>query len=317
MIFGLTETLEDKLRLFRSMAFDNQAMLNFLDQHPLEDIPHIDEKCVIFSLKGEGDKTLKYGVHPMKYTCIDSYLQGVTLRGLKNQMFVQGIEGVQRLSSFGFYEEIPGLLGKFEYLPGYNLKLAPKAFSQDSEKVFALFKEIDATLAAMHAKKIIHKDVKPGNIVYSKERLHLIDFSTSTNFTEELMDRTLGCIFGTPGYIFMGSDRSKDYFALGVSFAKVLFPELSLRKLDVRNIAGLRIYEFESDMRRDLLKEFGYSFTEYFNDLMHRKPEIDYGSVAERIASVPHEEGVNVNYSFNVGNTTFVQEPVSTSVYSI
>jgi len=291
------------------MAYDNPDMLAFLNSHTVTDISHHDEKCIIFSLEGEEDKAFKYVVHPTKYTCLDPFHQSVNLRGLKNQMFVQGTPGVQRLSSPYFYEGIVGLMGTFDYLPGYNLKKAPKIFSRDPERVMHLFQEVDVSVGALHARKIIHNDIKPGNIVYSKERLHLIDFSTSVNFTEYLLDRSYPRIFGTACYIYLGTDRSKDYFALGVSFVKTLFPDLELGRLDVRNMAGLRIYEFESDMRRNLLQKFGYPFTDYFNDLMHRKPEVEYGPLAERIASVPNDPKAKVHYTFGVGNTTFIPEP--------
>ena len=307
------ETLEDKLGYFRSMAFDNPAMLGFLDEQSLLDIPHIDKKCVIFSLEGEEESTFKYVVHPKKYTCIDPFHQGVNLRGLKNQMFVQDVSGVQKLASKEFYEGIIGLMGRFDYLPGFNLKVAPKTFSRDADKVFALFKEIDASVKGLHTRKIMHNDIKPGNIVYSQERLHLIDFSTSVNFTEYLLDKSKGRIFGTQYYIHPGVDRSKDYFALGVSFVKTLFPNLDLDRLDVQNMARFRLYEFELDMRKELMRKLGYSFTDYFNDLMHRTPEIDYGPVAERLASVPQDPQVRVNYTYGVGNTTFIPDSCNSS----
>lgn len=318
MIFALIETLEDKLRFFRSMAFDNPKMLAFLDEHKVEDIPHIDEKCVIFSLEGEEDRSLKYVVHPKNYTCIDAFHQSVNLRGLKNQMFVQDIDGVQKLSSPEFYGGIIGLLGKFIYLPGNNLKYPPKVFSQEPERVLFHFQKLDQTLAQMHARKIIHNDVKPGNIVYSAEKLHLIDFSTSVNFTEHLLDRTnpeksKRNIFGTAGFLYLGVDRSKDYFAFGVSFVKTLDPSLDLGRVNVQNRGRFDIYSFELDLRRELTKKYGYSFTEYFADLMHRKAEINLDHVAETLAFYPPEQGVKANYTFDVGNTTFVPEAHSAS----
>ncbi len=313
------ESLEDKLRYFRSMAFDNPAMLAFLGDHTIVNIPHIDEKCVIFSLEGEEDTSLKYVVHPKTYTRIDSFHQNVNLRGLKNQMFVQDIEGVQKLSSPDFYEGIIGLLGKFSYLPGNNLKFPPKIFSQEPERVKDHFQKLDQMLAQIHARKIIHNDVKPGNIVYSKESLHLIDFSTSVNFTEYFLDRTnpeasRRNIFGTPGFLYLGVDRSKDYFALGVSFVKTLFPQLDLSRLNIQNIGRLDIYGFEFDMGRELTKRYNYSFTEYFNDLMHRKAEVNLDHVVEKFVFSHSESGVKVGYTFDVGNTTFVNDVASASV---
>ncbi|HIH15644.1 MAG TPA: hypothetical protein HA233_05395 [Nanoarchaeota archaeon] len=313
-----TQTLEERMHYFRHLALDNPEMLDFLDRNPVGDILHYDEKCIIFSLEGEKDLTLKYVVHPEKYTLISPFYQSVILRGLKNQRFVQEIPGVQKLQHSGFYEGIPGLMGKFVYLPGYNLRHAPKEFSEDADTVLHLFQEIDTSLDAMHAKKILHYDVKPGNIVYSGDRLHLIDFSTAVNFTEDLQDRLHENILGTPGYIYLGDDRSRDYFALGISFAKTLFPDLELGRTNVCRV--LDIFSFEFDVRSDLARKFGHRFASYFTELMHRNKE--YSSTEEdfferRIRALPMppvEE--RVNYTFRVGNTISLQFPSSDSGYS-
>lgn len=298
----------ERMQLFQSMACDNDELLSFLEKNSVAAIPHIDEKCVIFSLEDHLDKSLKYVVDPRTKGKLGLYLMGVVLRGLKNQYSLQDIEGVQKLSSPKFYENVPGLLGPFGYLPGCNLA-HPSPELRDAQLVKALFLKVDSTLEHMHLRKILHKDIKPGNIVYSADRLHLIDFSTSTNFTEDLMDRSNNFIFGTPGYIYLGVDRSKDYFALGVSFAKTLLPELELDKVNVQRLGSLDIFGFEMDVRQQLTKKYGFSFTEYFGDLMHRSPEYNLSSVQERLACTSLEEGVRASFTFNVGNTTFVEAP--------
>ena len=308
-------SLEDKLRAFLTLASDNPEMASFLDRHVITGIPHIDEKCAILSVDGDNERVLKYAVDPVRRVVLSPFLKGIVLRGMKNQVAVQGIPGVQRLESATFYEGVCGLLGPFHYLSGYNLAHPKADFLDDPTHVLHLFREVDSTLDQMHGQKVLHKDVKPGNMVYSHGRLHLIDFSTTVNFTEDLQDLSRGRIFGTPGYIFLGQDRSRDYFALGVSFAKSLIPDLSLQPVDVRNLGAYRLYDFEQSVRGHLTKKYGFSITAYFNDLMHRPVEYDLTHVLKTLESIPMQKGVsNIAYTFQVGNTTYVDSPVVPSL---
>ena len=292
--------LEERMRCFYSMASDNPALLDFLGRAKIGAIPHIDSKCVIFSLAGDTSRTLKYVVDPLTKEKLSPRIQAIVLRGLKNQAHVQYVPGVQRLHSVAFYEGIEGLVGPFRYLEGFNLAHADPCFVSSPEEVLSLFQEqLDlGVLSSIHGRKILHRDVKPGNIVYSHGRLYLIDWSISVNFTESLRDIDANRSLGTPGFITYDLDRSHDFFALAVTFAKVLCPELELK-------GPFEIYAFENHAKMALDRRFGREFRDYFSDLAHRPSEIDFSSLP--MGSSREGFGIDPRYSFGVGTTYHVE----------
>ncbi len=60
--------------------------------------------------------------------------------------------------------------------------------------------ELAAALHAMHAAKVIHRDVSPGNVLTAAERTALIDFGLSRAPLDSRITR-VGSAIGTPGYM--------------------------------------------------------------------------------------------------------------------
>jgi len=81
-----------------------------------------------------------------------------------------------------------------------------------------LLRALASALAAAHAVHVLHRDVKPGNVLLGRDgAIRLTDFGIAS-FVSAQMKRTL---FGTPGYMppetlrGKGFDQSGDLFALG------------------------------------------------------------------------------------------------------
>ncbi len=106
---------------------------------------------------------------------------------------------------------------------GQSGPLQPKRF-------FDIFEQVCAGLAYAHSKGIIHRDIKPGNIMLSrsegdKEVVHIVDFGIAKILTEDAdavqhLTRT-GEIFGSPLYMSPEQCRSgnidgrADVYSLG------------------------------------------------------------------------------------------------------
>jgi eukaryotic-like serine/threonine-protein kinase len=127
----------------------------------------------------------------------------------------------------------PFLFMTMKLLAGETLavRLKETALIPRSEAV-AIFRQLVAGLAAIHAAGIIHRDIKPNNVMldYSGSELCLtiMDFGLARLHDSETTVITRGMVAGTPGYIAPELMRGQcpsqatDIFALGVLLHQVL-----------------------------------------------------------------------------------------------
>ena len=119
-------------------------------------------------------------------------------------------------------------------ITGFEMKLYPngdlhhgilqRSFS--SMQTIDLSSDILSGLACIHSTRIVHRDIKPGNILLNAEHRAVIsDFGIAT-LVENI---TFGYVWGTPGYIapevlgFMDYDTKADIW----SFSRILYAILS------------------------------------------------------------------------------------------
>lgn len=100
----------------------------------------------------------------------------------------------------------------------------------DYRHVAALFAEVAEALDAAHQAGVIHRDVKPHNLLLSTEdRLHLTDFGLA-RLTDEPTITVSGEVMGTPAYLSPEQlsghpdriDARTDIYSLGVTLYEVL-----------------------------------------------------------------------------------------------
>ena len=115
-----------------------------------------------------------------------------------------------------------------EYLDGGNLRNKIDKGIQTEEAVSYL-RQIASALSAVHAQGVLHRDLKPGNIMLRKDgSIALIDFGLAkrARLESEITDK--GEIFGTPYYMSpeqghgSGVDERSDIYSLGVVFYEML-----------------------------------------------------------------------------------------------
>ena len=115
-----------------------------------------------------------------------------------------------------------------EYLGGGDLRTRIENGISERQSVQYL-RQIASALSAVHAKGVLHRDLKPGNIMLRKDgSIALIDFglAKSAKLEAEITDK--GEIFGTPYYMSpeqghgTGVDERSDIYSLGVIFYEML-----------------------------------------------------------------------------------------------
>lgn len=115
-----------------------------------------------------------------------------------------------------------------EYLDGGDLRQRIENGVSQREAVEYL-RQIASALAAVHQKRVLHRDLKPGNIMLRKDdSIALIDFGLAKGAKLEMAITDKGEIFGTPYYMSPeqghGSDvdERSDIYSLGVIFFEML-----------------------------------------------------------------------------------------------
>ena len=90
-----------------------------------------------------------------------------------------------------------------------------------------LLEQISQAVAHMHSRNIVHRDIKPGNILVWDDGFMLCDYSVSTILQSE--DALLSGVVGTSVYMSpeisnnMYDPKAADVWALGVTIFKVLY----------------------------------------------------------------------------------------------
>ena len=117
-------------------------------------------------------------------------------------------------------------------LPGQTLGARLKKPSpMNTEEGLAVLRQTSLGLAAIHAAGIIHRDIKPNNIMVDGNganlRLWITDFGLARAYETESTLSSIGTVAGTPGYIapelYRGHSPSQasDLFAFGVVLHEV------------------------------------------------------------------------------------------------
>ncbi len=136
-------------------------------------------------------------------------------------------ENVTKIYDYGKHNGVYFFVS--EYIEGISVKeLIERKGRLSSQFASYIILESAKTLARLHQQGIIHRDIKPGNILLSQDReIKLTDFGLA--FSQALPSLTIeGSILGTPAYmppeqiIGKPADNRSDIYSLGVVFYELL-----------------------------------------------------------------------------------------------
>jgi len=190
---------------------------------------------------GFGRTFLAIDEHCLQRTCVikqfvpQSKGSGTLKQSALNKAIQLFHQEAVRLHELGEHSQIPTLLAHFEvnnrlylvqqFIEGENLIQELRRLGNFSEeKIRALLQDILPILQFVHARQVIHRDIKPGNILRRKsdQRIVLIDFGIAKQVTDASL--TLGGTkIGTEGFAPMEQWRSgkvypaSDLYSLGAT----------------------------------------------------------------------------------------------------
>ncbi|WP_230859404.1 serine/threonine-protein kinase [Actinoplanes aureus] len=130
------------------------------------------------------------------------------------------------------YGEVPGPQGRplpyvvMEVVEGRSLSRLLTAGALPWRLAVLIGAQVAAALAAAHERGVVHRDVKPGNVVVGGARVKLVDFGISAVSGDD--DRSAGLLLGTPAYLAperleKGVVRPEtDVYALGLMLYRAL-----------------------------------------------------------------------------------------------
>ncbi|MBI5067507.1 MAG: protein kinase [Deltaproteobacteria bacterium] len=155
----------------------------------------------------------------------------------------------------------------------------------------ALFRQIGAGLQAAHEKGVLHRDLKPQNVLVDRDRrAYLTDFGLATSASLSPLTQT-GALLGTPHYMSpeqvkgQQADVRSDVFSMGVLLFEMLAGELPY--------AGDSVYAVMMARTRPLARsasDINPEVPRHLQALLDRclaiGPADRYGSVAELLADL-------------------------------
>src|SRR5260370_25243239 len=116
-----------------------------------------------------------------------------------------------------------------EYVEGRDLRaLLHDKGKLTPEEAVPIFLQIAAALDAAHHAGVVHRDLKPQNIMVDKDgRVYVMDFGVARSLDTPGMTQT-GALMGTPEYMSpeqakgMKADARSDLFSMGIIFYEML-----------------------------------------------------------------------------------------------
>lgn len=158
-------------------------------------------------------------------------------------------------------------------------------------QVYRIVAEVAEALAYAHSRQIVHRDIKPGNILYhpDSKKVTVTDFGIA-RIVSDARTQT-GEIVGSP--LYMSPEQVKgqkvgeasDIFSLAVTFFQLLTGELPFHG---ENIAGLsyQIIHGKHKNIRDLRSQIPSSASRIINKALQKEPGDRYSNAGEMARSL-------------------------------
>jgi serine/threonine-protein kinase PpkA len=192
---------------------------------------------------------------------------------------IVNIFDVGRTSSGQIYYTMP-------YLP--NGDLAARNLRDEQGRILEIMRGLADALGYAHEQGIVHRDVKPENVLFDKlDRPLLADFGIALSDTHQPRVTREGATIGSSGYMSPEQARSQpldgrsDIYSLGVLCYELLTGEMPFRGPDTLSVALAHIEK--PVPRLPMLRRLWQPF---IDKAMAKRPEARYQSTEEVLAAL-------------------------------
>lgn len=178
-----------------------------------------------------------------------------------------------------------------EYIDGetWNKKIK-RGEKVNPDNLFPFLKEIASALDYAHKLGVVHRDIKPGNIIQTSDnRIKLMDFGIAKVPTSELTRE--GQFLGTPAYMspeqVLGKavDKTCDLFSLGVVTYEMISGKKPFDGEDIAVVLNKIVNEEPQDIR-ELNPEVSKEAWAIIKKLLKKKQEERYQNAEELISDI-------------------------------
>ena len=133
------------------------------------------------------------------------------------------------------------------------------------QKLLSIVIQVSDILHNLHQNRVIHKDIKPANILINPEtqQVKLIDFSIASLLPKESQEiKNPETLEGTLAYLSpeqtgrmnRGIDYRADFYALGITFYELLTGELPFKSNDAMELLHCHIAKHPPEIKKSQLK---------------------------------------------------------------
>ena len=155
-------------------------------------------------------------------------------------------KNVVRIHDIGEHEGLRFLT--MRYVEGRSLsEVLEKDGPMPPDRAVAIIRQVASALAEAHRAGVVHRDLKPGNVLLdSEDNAYITDFGVARSLGSDGLTRA-GAVVGTPDYLspeqIAGDpvDGRTDLYALGIVFFEMLTGELPFRAGSQAEMLGQRL----------------------------------------------------------------------------
>jgi tRNA A-37 threonylcarbamoyl transferase component Bud32 len=188
----------------------------------------------------------------------------------------------------------------FEYVDGETLKERIDRLGRlplDETAAYAI--EVGRGLAAAHARRLVHRDVKPQNVLIDAEgRAKVTDFGIARELEQDGLTKT-GRVLGTTDYVSpeqaMGQqvDARSDIYSLGVLLYEMLTGEVPFQADNLVGVAMKHVNEHMPDVQKHR-RDVSSALAAVIERSTEKKPEKRYPDMNAMLADLENALEVEV-----------------------